>query len=127
MRNEIVFERATQTLVERYYGERPPVGFRGYVALLGGEPVGVGGVYRAGGMWVAFSEMKDAMRPFRKARAKAARLLVEFIDALGVTVHAVVDPVEPTSSGLLKKLGFVPTGESTDIGELLVRQPKWQP
>lgn len=124
MRNEPVFVEATQSLVERYYGTRPPVGFRGYVALLGGEPVGVGGVYRTDGLWVAFSEMKDEMRPFIKARARAARLLVNFADRLGVSVHAVEDPNEPTSPGLLKKLGFEKTGAVTDMGELLVRKSK---
>lgn len=125
MRNEPVFVEATQSLVERYYGARPPISFRGYVAVLDGEPIGVGGVYRTGGLWVAFSEMKDEMRPFVKARARAARLLVNFADRLGVTVHAVEDPNEPTSPGLLKKLGFEKTGMVTDMGELLVRQPKW--
>jgi RimJ/RimL family protein N-acetyltransferase len=122
MRSEVTFVPATQELAERYYtGRRPPIGFRGYVALLGGEPVGVGGVHRMGGGFVAFSEMKDSMRQDRRACARATRLLIDFVDNLGCAVYAVADSGEPTSERLLARLGFTGTGVQTAEGELLVR------
>jgi len=122
-RVEPTFVPITQKLAEAYFEGRPPFGFKGYAAVLEDEVVGVGGVFRWEGLPIAFSQMKDGMRPYKKARAKAARLMDRFISDMGIAVYATVDPNEPTSPGLLAKLGFVPTGEITEHGELLVRRP----
>jgi hypothetical protein len=122
MPSEIEFVTATQKLAEQYFGGRPPYGFRGYIALLDGEPVGIGGLFMWDGIPVVFTQMKDPMRPFIKARAKAVRLMVGFMDTLKVSVYATADKMEPTSDKLLAKLGFVPTGVDTEHGELLVRR-----
>lgn len=120
--SEPVFVLATQELAERYYGQRPPYGFRGYAALLDGEPIALGGLYRDGLLLLAFTEMKEPMRRFRKARARAVRLMVDLMDSVHVPVYAIVSETEPTSSALLAKLGFEQTGLETENGELVVRR-----
>ena len=124
MPSEITFAPATQAYVNDYFGGAPPYGFRGYVALLDGAVVGIGGVFMYGGVPVAFSQMKDPMRPFIKAKARAARLLEKYIDDMRIPVYATADPNEPTSGKLLEKLGFQPTGVESGYGEMLVRRPK---
>lgn len=120
---EIEFVTATQKLAEQYFGgARPPYGFRGYLALLDGEPVGIGGLFVWEGVPIVFTQMKDPMRKFIKARARAVRLMVGMMDSLKMPVYATADKMEPTSEKLLAKLGFVPTGIETEHGELLVRR-----
>lgn len=116
------FLPATRDLAERYYGRSPPFTFRGYVAVLEGEPVGVGGIFYHGDMPIAFSEMKDEMRPRLKDRARAVRVLEQQFKGHRSTLYAVQDEREPTSAGLLPRLGFVPTGQAIEYGPLWVRE-----
>lgn len=122
MSSEPVIVPATQAYADAYFNGRPPLGFRGYVALLDGEVIGVGGLFREFGVPIVFSQMKPPMRPFRKACARAVRLLVELMDSTNVAVYATADENEVTSAKLLAKLGFVATGVDTEHGELLVRR-----
>ena len=126
MSSEITFAPATQAYAYDYFGGSPPYGFRGYVALRDGAVVGIGGVFMYEGIPVAFSQMKDPMRPFIKAKARAARLLEKYIDDMRIPVYATADPNEPTSGKLLEKLGFQPTGIEIEQGELLMRRPQWR-
>lgn len=112
---------ATQALAREYWGGDPPFSFRGYVAVLGGVVVGVGGVYRMGGRLWAFSKGKPELAPFIKTRAKAVRVLVQLMDRYTEPVYAAPDAEEPTAMPLLTKLGFVPTGEELEVGPVLVR------
>lgn len=121
----VEIRRATAQDAQRYYGGAPLMSFRGFVAVEDGENVvGIGGVYRDDfGRPIVFSQMKPQMRKYLKARAKAARMLVQFAhDVAGSRVYAVADPSEPTAPRLLNKLGFHPTGEMTAMGELLVKE-----
>lgn len=121
MPDQPVFLPATQELAESYWRGYPPFSFRGYVAVLGEKVVGVGGVYRmAGRLWV-FSAYKPEMAPFRKARARAVRLLLQLVDTYPEPVYAVRDENEPTAATLLPKLGFVPSGEEANGQPVLVR------
>lgn len=122
MPSEIEFVTATQKLAEQYFDGRPPYGFRGHMAIMDGEPVGVGGLFMWDGIPIVFTQMKEPMRPHKKACARAVRLMVEFMDTLKMPVYATADKMESTSEKLLAKLGFVPTGVDTEHGELLVRR-----
>ena len=42
---DVQFIPADQAKAEQYFDGRPPFGFRGYIALLDGKPVGVGGIF----------------------------------------------------------------------------------
>ena len=120
-RSEPVIRQATQADAVAFYGEPAKMSFRGFVAELDGEVVGIGGVYYDNGVAIAFSEMRPPMRKHKKAMAKACRMLTRFFDQLGGKVYAVACPTEPTAPQLLKKLGFVPTGLFGRHGETLVR------
>lgn len=120
-RSEPTFRPATAADAVAYFGGPPKLSFRGFVAELDGEIIGIGGVYYDNGVPIAFSEMREPMRRYRKARAKACRILTRFFDQLGGKVYAVACPTEPTAAALLAKLGFVPIGLFGPHGETLVR------
>lgn len=121
MPSKTTFRRATTTDAEAYYAGRPVVSFRGWVAEQDGKPVAIGGVSYIDGAPMAFSEMTDAFRKNKKDIARGCRILMEMIDNTKGPVYAVADPNEPTSAYLLLKLGWLPTGRYTQLGELLVR------
>ncbi len=121
MSSKATLRRATAADAEAYYGASPLFSFRGFVAEVDGELAGIFGVYYQDGLPVAFSEMRDAMRPHKKAIAKACRMLMQFLNQLGGPVYAFASPTEPTSGYLLAKLGFKPTGEMGPYGDVLVR------
>lgn len=118
--DKVTFVPATPDLVRGYYGGPPPYSFKGYVALLDGKPIGVGGVFFHGHP-VAFSEMKDEMRPRTKDKARAVRVLERLIAAYRCPVFAVA--AEPTSVLLLTKLGFSLTGQEAATGPVMQRIP----
>jgi hypothetical protein len=121
MPSEPVIVCATQSLARAYWGGDPPFSFRGYVALLNGEVVGVGGAYRMHGRVWLFSGFRPELRPYRKTRAKAVRMLIQLADTYPEPVYAAPDKEEPTAMPLLTKLGFTPTGEEVDGDPVLVR------
>lgn len=120
-RPEPTFRRATPADAVAFYGTPAKMSFRGFVAELDGEVVGIGGVYYDNGVPIAFSEMRPPMRKYKKAMAKACRILTRFFDQLGGKVYAIACPTEPTAPYLLAKLGFKPTGLIGPHGETLVR------
>ena len=121
MPSEIIFRQATEADATTYYGQRPPLSFRGYVAIKGDEVVGIGGVYYSGSARVAFSEFKPEMRSDRRALVKGTRMLMRFIDTIKGPVYAVASQNEPTATNLLSRLGWKPTGIHGPQGETLVR------
>lgn len=118
-RSSVTFAHATAEAAQAYYGGTPPFSFRGYVALLEDRPIGIGGVYYIGPTPYAFSEMTDEMRPRLKDKARAVRVLEKLLDTYKTPVFAVA--TEPTSDGLLRKLGFERTEHTTDAGPIMVR------
>lgn len=121
----MTFRRATAQDAEGFYGKTPDRSFRGYAAVKDGRVVGVGGVYYDDFRRpIAFSESNDGMDGEKRAKVKATRLLIEFVESLYPRVFAIADPRYDTSGPLLKRLGFVGTGEMTEMGELLVREKR---
>jgi len=118
---DVTFTEATAEMATAYYGCQPPYSFKGYVALHEGRPIGVGGVFFSGDRPVAFSDMKDEMRPMLKAKARAVRVLETLIRSFKVPVYAVA--AESTSVGLLTKLGFTDTHQKASAGPVMMREP----
>ena len=118
MSNKPTLRPATKKDALAFYGHAPLFSFKGICAELDGEIIGLCGVYRDSGRQVVFSEIKDAMRPYRKSIARATRSLMDMIRG---PVYAFAAPTEPTSGYLLAKLGFMPTGEIGEHGDILVR------
>lgn len=121
MSSSVQIRQATVQDAREFYGQDPVYSFRGYAAELNGDIVGLGGVYFEDGKPVVFSEIRDAMRPHKKAIAKATRMLMRMLDDLGRSAYAFACPTEPTSGYLLAKLGFKPTGMVGPYGDVLVR------
>jgi hypothetical protein len=121
MPSEVIFRRATQADAERFYSGPPRMSLRGWVAEKNGEIVGIGGVYYANGVPIAFSEITDAFRENKKDVAKGCRILMELISKTRGPVYAVANPDEPTAARLLARLGWEPTGRDSELGEWLVR------
>lgn len=123
MTNDAEFRVATLADALEFFGGYPPARFRGFVAVMDGAVVGIGGVYYHGGVMVAFSDLKPEIRKHKKIIAKGCRLLCKFFEELNMPVYALANENEPTAPYLLAKLGFKPTGQVTDIGEYLVKVP----
>ena len=121
MSNSVQIRTATAQDARKFYGQDPVYSFRGIAAELNGDIVGLGGLYFEDGKPVVFSEIRDAMRPHKKAIAKATRMLMQMLDDLGRSAYAFACPNEPTSGYLLAKLGFKPTGMVGPYGDILVR------
>lgn len=115
------FIPATTDLVLAYYGKPPPFTFKGYVALLDGKPVGVGGIYRDNESLVAFSDMGPEMRARKRDVVRAIHVLKDQFDACKAQLFVIANKDEPTSPQLLARLGFEPTGQETENGALMVR------
>ncbi len=121
MPSDVVFRPATPADAEAYYGRPSGATFRGYVAVKDGEVVGIGGVSYDNGTRVAFSEFKDALRSDRRALVKGVKIVMDIVNQIRGPVYAVADDAEPTSTKLLAKLGWRPTGVVGPHGETLVR------
>ncbi len=121
MPSNVTYRPATAADAAAYYGRSPGLTFRGYVAVKGDEVLGICGVNYTHGMRVAFSEFKEALRSDRRALAKGVRMTMRIVNQIKGPVYAVADDEEPTSTKLLAKLGWVPTGVHGPHGETLVR------
>lgn len=110
---------ATAADVEAFYGHPMAHTMRGYVVMLDGKPVALGGIVYRFGVLCAFSEMKDQFRPYKVSIVKFARKMGELLnEAPGL---AVANPREPGSERLLRRLGFEHVGSSSE-GEVY----RWQ-
>lgn len=121
MRSEVVFRPATDADAQRYYGRRAHSSFRGFVAELNGELVGLAGVYYQDGVPIAFSEINPHVRSRRRDIVRGVKMLMQIVDTIKGPVYAVANPAEPTAPYLLAKLGWKPTGLLGPLGETLVR------
>lgn len=120
-RHKVEFRQATAKDAKAFYGHMPMKTMRGFVAVLDGEPIGIGGIFYDSGAMVAFSEMKDEYRARKKDVARGIRLLCQMFDDLPGDVFAAANRNEPTAKALLTKLGFMNSGLVGPAGEILVR------
>lgn len=118
-RPSVTFHEATPDRVEAYLGQRPAFTFRGHVAMIDDRVVGLGGISYVAGMPWAFSQMADELRARRKDVARCVRFLERYLGTHKGSLFAVA--CEPTSPGLLRRLGFVATGQTLAEGPVMVR------
>lgn len=102
---------ATRADWEAFYGEPPQHTVKAIVADADGEILGVAGLEKHQGFYVAFSDIGDKMRKHKKAILKAGKELVNLINASRLPVVAIQNEAEPTAYGFLTHLGFTPTEE----------------
>lgn len=96
---------ATQKDAEAFYGKKPLKSMRAIVAVLDGEPIGIGGVFREDHMHVVFSEMKPEMRKYKKAILKVSYMVYDIMKRYNV-VYAVANKEEKTAPRLITHFGF---------------------
>jgi hypothetical protein len=118
------FVHATRALAEAFYGRPAPRSFRGWVVLLDKKPVGIGGLYTDGGYPMAFSDLKEELRPHRGALIHGVGLMRKMLRDIKVPVFAAANPDEGTAPRLLAHLGFKSVGVDTPDGALFMRPPE---
>lgn len=106
---------ATKADVEAFYGHSLEFTMRGYVVLLDGRPVALGGVTYHPGVLCAFAAMRDEMRPYKVSIMRFARK-IEGLFGAGPGM-AIADPDVPNSRRLIEWLGFehVATSETREV------------
>lgn len=108
---------ATPALVEAFSGGPAPYTLRGHAALIGDRVVGLGGIYIADGLPIAFTDMKDELRARIKDRARCYRFLEAEFKRHAGRLFALCSENEPTAPRILARLGFKPV-----VGQLMVRE-----
>lgn len=103
---------ATEAEYAAFYGAAPERSTRAFVAMLEGVPIAIAGVYRDTNYLVAFSQMKDEMRPLKKDIVRLARANMAAIAARGEPVIAFANKDEATAPHFLERLGFRHEGSS---------------
>lgn len=120
-KSKVSFEHATTKNIKEFYGRLPDRSLRGWVLFLDGKAVGACGIMYELDHRLAFSDIGDTLRPYKREIAKAIRLVEGLCDETKGPVTAYVDEDEPTSKQLLGKLGFIDIGMRADRGPLWVR------
>lgn len=87
-------------------GRQPTV--KGIAAFVDGKLVAVAGFMIARGNVVAFCELREEARPFKKTIHRTAIELMNEAKRRHKRIIAQRDPGEPTSANWLRRLGFAP-------------------
>lgn len=117
MKPEIV--PLTHELLAEWYGDKayqPTV--KGVAAFVDGKMVALAGFWLSKGNVIAFCELRDEARPFRKTIHKTALDLMDEAKRRHKRIIALCDENEPTAPNWLRRLGFR-QGEG-DVWEWLI-------
>lgn len=125
-RSEVKIEPAKPEHIVEFYGAPHKRRIRGYVAILEGQVVGVGGLSFERESVLLFSDIKDALRPFKKDIVKGLLILLSLIEKAKFPIFAIANKQEKMAERLLSRLGFIESGHSTDNGKIFWRVPIWQ-
>ena len=96
---------ATRTDIIEFRGEPYRESFKGIVAELDGEIIGVAGVLHTEHLQ-AFSTITDAMRKYPKSIILAARKFKEILNSYECQIYALASEKEKNSTGFLEHVGF---------------------
>lgn len=122
-KSKITIEPATKEHAKEFYGDKPTKSFKGYVALLDGKVVGIGGLSFENETMMLFSDMKEEFRPFKDDIWKSIGILGKMVKKTNYPIVAIASNKEKASEKLLTKLGFEPSGHSTPDGKVFWRFP----
>lgn len=106
----IVIRPSTRQDVIKLYGKASQWSVRALTVDLDGEPVGIGGVYFNGDMYVIFSEITEPLRPYRKTIMKVAKMVMAQVKERGITAIAIASPTEPTAHHFIQHFGLEDMG-----------------
>ena len=120
MTGKVELKFASAEDVEEFYGGPPLFSCRAVIARLDGKPVGLGGVYRCGKTMVVFTEIREEMRPHKKAIIRAARMVLNIINRY-TTVVAYADPDQQTADTFGSHFNFEKTGVTFEGRTVMAR------
>ena len=114
---ELEVRPATSEALRAFWGHSKPQTVKAIMAFLDDEPVGVLGVSYDRGQLVAFSEIRDELRPYKWFIYKTAWRFLQSVKRQGLPIRAVVNRNERNAARLLEQLGFVYL-DTTNDGEV---------
>ena len=100
------FIPATREILESYYGEPREHTTKAVVAVDDGKVVGVAGISRIEGKWVAFMSATDEARKHKKEFVRGIRAFRKLLNGMNRPVYADADPKINGSDLLLRHAGF---------------------
>ena len=114
----IEIRQATEKDVRNYFdGVAPIRSMRAFAARLDGRVIGIGGVYFDGKNMVAFSDIKDEMKKYKKDIVRGARIIMDMIASRNIAVFAIC--ADDRAVQFVNHLGFDVVGETPD-GRLMI-------
>ena len=82
---------ATQELAFKFYGFTPPKTIKAVAAVKENEVVGIAGIFKAGLVWMLFSDMKQDVLDDKRSMVKAIRQLRKIVENTRIPVYAKAD------------------------------------
>jgi hypothetical protein len=105
--SKILVRQTTREDIEDFCGTEVSPSVKAMTFEREDEIIGMGGVVKCGGRWLAFFRITDELRPHKMVVARAAIRFFENLRKQGVKfVYAQRDMNEPTSGRWLESLGF---------------------
>lgn len=95
--------------IDRFYGERPKQTARALTVLIDDEPVAIAGLIGQGDHCIAFSDVKPALEPHLKSMPVLRVIMA--VQRMCADSKLPVFALKTTNSGLLPRMGFVPTDD----------------
>lgn len=102
---EVILRPATKADIIAYRGKPYRESFRGIVAELEGEVVGVAGVLHTSPPQ-AFSNIRDALRAHPKTLILGVREFRKILNSYDSQIYAIANEKEKNSTGFLEYVGF---------------------
>jgi len=116
MRN-LKIKPATMAYAKEFYGNKFGKSFKGHVALLNNEVVGVAGLTKLeDGTMLLFSDMKEKLRPLKRDIVMSILVIKEMVEKINYPIVSVASKKEKAAKRILERLGFIPSGNSTPDG-----------
>lgn len=115
-KSKVTIEPANIKHAKEFYGDQYTKSFKGYVALLDGKVVGIGGISFSKNNMMLFSDIKDELRPYKRDIVKGVYILKDMVEKINYPVVAIASKEERLSEKLLDRLGFSPSGYSDSDG-----------
>lgn len=82
---------ATQELTVQFYGFMPPKTIKAVAAVKENDVVGIAGIFKAGLVWMLFSDMKQDVLNDKRSMVKAIREIRKLVANTRIPVYAKAD------------------------------------
>jgi hypothetical protein len=96
-----------------YYGIRPPHTIKAIVVLRNGEPEGICGVARGGGVNLFFSEYKEGLEPHLKKMTVLRAIKAAISIAEEYPSELLGEAITEKGANIMKRIGFTKTKDNS--------------